>query len=206
MNHYELLAIISGKYAETEIDDKIQKLQEFLTKYGNKTHYLQNMGRRKLAYPIKHIGYGYYILAEFDASPDVLAKLNRDISLSQEILRHLIVSREKVGAPTPFDRKEIVEDRKGRSEIPAELRTIFTDTPAPTAISAPLESVSMITAEQSEVSEASENTLPEVSSTEPSPTAEASADDSDKKKKKVVKTYENLDEKLDKLLSGEDIL
>ena len=207
MKHYELPAMISGRYAETELDDKTKKIEEFLAKHGDKTHYLHNFGRRKLAYPIKNVGYGYYILAEFDSTPESIAKLNRDIALWSDVIRHIIVSRDTIGTPQPLDRKEMIEERKGRSEIPAELR-VFTETPAAEAVNTTIAQpeVSEPVVETAKDTETPIAAAPAPTVIEEIPAAAVEESDQEKKKKKTAKVYENLDEKLDKLLSGEDII
>ncbi|MEK7103309.1 MAG: 30S ribosomal protein S6, partial [Patescibacteria group bacterium] len=45
---------------------------------------------RKLAYPVDHYFYGYYIFSEFDCDPSTVNLINRDLELSNEILRHHI--------------------------------------------------------------------------------------------------------------------
>lgn len=51
-------------------------------------------GRRKLAYPIRHNGQdlteGFYVYTRFSAEPQQIAVIERDIKLTEEIIRHLL--------------------------------------------------------------------------------------------------------------------
>ncbi len=128
MNHYELLTIVSGKFAEGELESVTGKIDDLLKKNGCAIHYTQHMGRRKLAYPIKHLHYGYYVVHEFDGSPEIVKKIDRELGLSADLLRHLITKRDEVGAPKQFHARPEAEART-KSEIPAELRDVFASEP-----------------------------------------------------------------------------
>ncbi|MBI2484406.1 30S ribosomal protein S6 [Candidatus Uhrbacteria bacterium] len=112
MNHYEILAIASGRFADTEINGVIGKIEELLKKYECALHYTQNLERRKLAYPIKHQAYGTYVFAEFDCSVSKMSALDRELRLTPELLRHMIVKRDTVGVPRPLFKDVIIEERR----------------------------------------------------------------------------------------------
>ncbi len=51
-------------------------------------------GRRKLAYTIRHNGKdlneGFYVLQRFQAAPSQIAPIERNIKLTEQIVRHLL--------------------------------------------------------------------------------------------------------------------
>ncbi|MBI4250292.1 30S ribosomal protein S6 [Candidatus Uhrbacteria bacterium] len=112
MNHYEILAIASGRFADTEVGGVIGKIEEILKKYGCTLHYTQNLERRKLAYPIKHQAYGTYVLIEFDSSVSKVSALDRELRLTPELLRHIIIKRDAVGTPRPLFKDTAIEERR----------------------------------------------------------------------------------------------
>ena len=159
MNHYELLAILSGRFAENEIDGVILRMEDVLKKGSAIIHFRQNLDRKHLAYPIKAQQYGYYILVEFDCTGPDLKKIDRLLALSADILRHCILRKKSVGVPKVFDRKptleqeafgktagksvfgsvaDIVESLGEESKAPAPAPVVQQSTPAP-AEPAPLE-------------------------------------------------------------------
>lgn len=109
MNHYELLAIVSGRFAENEIEPEFGKIEALIKKYGGPVHYRQNLDRKRLAYPIEKQMYGYYFLVEFDSEPTTIAKLDRELKLSSEVLRHNLVRRKTVGKPRTQEHKSSLE-------------------------------------------------------------------------------------------------
>lgn len=129
MNHYELLTLVSGRFAENEVESELQKIEAIVKKYDCPIHYRQNLGHKRLAYPIDRELYGYYFLMEFDAEPGSIAKVDRELKLAADVLRHTIVKRKTVGKPKTAERKTSLEqeafgksfDRKtlGFDELPA---------------------------------------------------------------------------------------
>ena len=57
-------------------------------------------GRRRLAYEITHKGEGTYHLLNFDADAETLAELSRILRITDGVMRHLAVRRDR-GQPRP---------------------------------------------------------------------------------------------------------
>lgn len=212
MNHYELLAIISGKYAESEVSDILHATEEIVKKHASAFHYSQNLERKKLAYPILHHSYGTYILMEFDCNPKTIKALEDEIRHTHELIRSTIVRREKVGTPKELERKE-QKTSPYPSTHPAQTPTVaYTHPRVPHYIPAsPVPVVQILSQtplqpslEPSQTKPLSPIDLdtvidspPEVSHTEQ---VTEQVEDSKKKQKKV--TYEELDKKLDEILNN----
>lgn len=93
MKGYELLYIVGTQFTDQEIAGIQSKIDEMLTQVGAKVLKTQNLGKIKLAYPIKKIRHGSYVLSYFDAEPPVIMDLNRRLGLAEEILRHTLLER-----------------------------------------------------------------------------------------------------------------
>ncbi|MDD5109959.1 MAG: 30S ribosomal protein S6 [Patescibacteria group bacterium] len=103
-NRYELTYIVPTKYAEDELGGVIAQVRELVAKHGGKVTFEDNLGKKRLAYPIKQATIGYYLMAHFDLDPANLKALNRDLRLSSDVLRHLVAKRSEVVhkvAPAP---------------------------------------------------------------------------------------------------------
>ena len=83
-----------------EIEKKISALVE---KMEGKIVSSTNLGKIRLAYPIKKIRHGTYVLVYFDAQGDKLKELNRQLSLTDEVLRHTIIDRAEDADPSKFE-------------------------------------------------------------------------------------------------------
>ena len=94
MQKYELLYIVPAKYTEDELKKLTGKVGEIVAKTGGAVTETIVLGKRKLAYPIQHVRYGYYVLVHLDAEKDVVEKLNRTLRLTTELRRHLIIVKD----------------------------------------------------------------------------------------------------------------
>jgi len=56
---------------------------------------IDRWGRRKMAYEINKQREGYYVLMESQIEPQAIKELERNINLSQNILRYLVVRTEE---------------------------------------------------------------------------------------------------------------
>jgi len=91
LRDYELVVIISPEVAEEEIPATLEKINQFIVERGGSIAEVNQWGRRKLAYPIKHFMEGNYILTQFKMEPRLTAELEASLGISEEILRHLLV-------------------------------------------------------------------------------------------------------------------
>lgn len=94
MNQYELLFIVDTRLAEEELS----ALQERITGMigGNKGEIVssETMGVRRLAYPIKKLDEGRYILVIFKADAESITPLDKQLRVLQQIVRFIIVRQE----------------------------------------------------------------------------------------------------------------
>lgn len=88
---YELLYIVPSPFTEKDLPKILNQTKELIEKFGGKVINRENLGNKKLAYPIKHIRRGFYILVYFEMEPQNLKEFNQKLRLSSEILRFLIV-------------------------------------------------------------------------------------------------------------------
>ncbi len=91
MTKYELLYIIPGKYSEGELPPIINNVKELIAKEEGQLASENDLGKKKLAYPIQDSHYGYYILDIFTIEGEKINKIEKALRLMPEILRHQIV-------------------------------------------------------------------------------------------------------------------
>jgi small subunit ribosomal protein S6 len=75
--------------AESEINRILQRA-------GAKVLGLKNWGERKLAYPIGQHKRGLYVLTYFESTPDKIAGIERDVQLSEQTVRVLVLRRDEM--------------------------------------------------------------------------------------------------------------
>ena len=50
---------------------------------------------RKLAYPIQKKNEGYYVVIDFSADTELPKELDRRLRISDNVIRHMIISKEE---------------------------------------------------------------------------------------------------------------
>lgn len=93
MKPYELLYIIPAVMTDEEAATAGVKVTEMIKATGATVVREENLGKLKLAYPIKHQKHGFYMLVQFDADGSVIAKLENDLRLNENVLRHQVTAR-----------------------------------------------------------------------------------------------------------------
>lgn len=137
MTNYELLYIVSNQYTENEVEKIILKINDLIEKAGAQIGYHKNLGKKKLAYPIKKVMHGYYILTQFELDDKAqINNINNAINLDKEIVRGLISIADKYEAKKSQQKKEQIkttkpekskEEQKENKELNDKLEEILHD-------------------------------------------------------------------------------
>lgn len=130
--HYELLYLISNKFSEDEVKPIVEKVNFLILSNQGKITLTEDLGKKKLAFPIKGFRYGYYNLVEFYLAGENLIKVDRALRLMNEILRQQIVIKavktaeqiardqtiaEKIAARNTKEEKEVEEKNKEVNKV-----------------------------------------------------------------------------------------
>ncbi|MCI9287009.1 MAG: 30S ribosomal protein S6 [Clostridia bacterium] len=93
MNKYESVIIISPVVEEEGIKNLITKFSDLINAEG-KVESVEEMGKRKLAYEVKKNKEGYYVLINFEAKPELIAELERNYRITDEVIKFIVVRKE----------------------------------------------------------------------------------------------------------------
>jgi len=94
LRDYELIVVISPEVAEERFEAVLDNIKRFITARGGVVSDVQQWGKRKLAYPIKHHIEGNYVLTQFKMKPESGKELEANLRISEEVLRHLLVKTD----------------------------------------------------------------------------------------------------------------
>lgn len=97
MKKYELLFILPGTLSENEVAPAVEKIKAVVEKNGGKNVKTQDLGKSRIAYPIKHIRYGYFQLFQFEAESKEVLEINNTLRLMSDLLRFNINLKTKEG-------------------------------------------------------------------------------------------------------------
>lgn len=88
---YEAMFIFRPDLEEEAIKELVARFQEIVTSRGGEVTQVNEMGRRRLAYPIQHFREGYYVVLNFNSKPDASEELNRVMRITDSVIRHMII-------------------------------------------------------------------------------------------------------------------
>ncbi len=95
MRDYETLYIINPTLEEEEIKNVVEKFKVLIQNNGGEVTDINEWGKRKLAYTVKEINEGYYVLMHIKAEPVVVQNLERVFKITDEVIRYLITKQEE---------------------------------------------------------------------------------------------------------------
>jgi len=95
VRRYEMVYIIKPDLEEEALEAAIAKVRTLAENNGAEVTKLDKWGKRRLAYEIKHIRDGYYVVMKFNGEPAAAAEIDRVLKISDEILRHIIVREDE---------------------------------------------------------------------------------------------------------------
>jgi len=121
-NQYEAMFLL-GPSGQSEPNTALNLCRQIIERHGGEILALKRWDERKLAYEIEGQKRGTYILSLFRAAGSAVAGIERDVRLSEEILRVLVLradhlSKEEIEAAEP-QRPEPREERSDRWDRPA---------------------------------------------------------------------------------------
>ena len=91
LRDYELVLVFSPEVAEDGLEAAIGRVNQFITDSGSIPPTVEQWGKRRLAYPIKHFMEGSYVLTRFKLKPKLTKELEANLQISEEVLRHLLI-------------------------------------------------------------------------------------------------------------------
>ena len=94
MNKYESVIIINPNVDEAGLKALEEKFTGLINENG-KVESFENQGKKKLAYEVKKNKEGFYILINFEAKPDSIAELERNYRIEDNIMKFIVVRKEK---------------------------------------------------------------------------------------------------------------
>jgi len=134
MTCYETLFVVKPTLTEEEIAATITKVKDILAKEGAELVGTNDMGMRKLAYPVEKHARGYYTVLFYKAEGTIINELERNLKISEDIIKFLSVKYSKNKELAQFDK---LVTAANKSVAPAPEATPVVETPAPEAAPAP---------------------------------------------------------------------
>lgn len=91
MNKYEVTYIVEATLGEDATGALVERFAESVKTNGGEVRQVKPWGKRRLAYEVKGRREGLYVTMHFSATPDGMAEVRRQMSLTDEVLRSMYV-------------------------------------------------------------------------------------------------------------------
>ena len=132
MRPYELMTILAPDVPEDELTPTLDAIGAYITATGGEIVHISRespWGRRRLAYSIRYAGRdvrdGFYTLWYFDAEPQAIANIERELRLNDRVIRYLTIALEKqyvhiIEEPEVEETPGAAVDGEAATEAPVE--------------------------------------------------------------------------------------
>ena len=94
MNKYESVIIINPSVDEDKIKSLVDRFSDLINKNG-KVEKVNTLGKKKLAYEVKKNREGIYVVFYFEAEPTLIAELERNYRITDEVIKFIVVKVEE---------------------------------------------------------------------------------------------------------------
>jgi small subunit ribosomal protein S6 len=90
---YDLTVILKPDLAEDGVTAAAEKVGSWFSASGGEVVSITSAGRKRLAYPIDHLRDGTYVVLQVKTRPDSLGEVERNLKLSEDVLRYMILRK-----------------------------------------------------------------------------------------------------------------
>ena len=94
MRSYELVFIVHPEVDGDDLTAIVERVTSLVERNSGEVTEVNIWGLRRLAYPIQDQWEGQYVLMQLELEPQGVTGLERDLTLVEQVIRHLVVRLE----------------------------------------------------------------------------------------------------------------
>ncbi|WP_394891048.1 30S ribosomal protein S6 [Mesorhizobium sp. AaZ16] len=112
---YEHVFLARQDLSQQQVDALVEHYRDVVSSHGGSIGRVENWGLKSLTYRVKKNRKAYYTLMDLDCPPAALNEMERQMGLSEDVLRFLTVKVEKheEGVSAMMQKREERSDRGG---------------------------------------------------------------------------------------------
>ncbi|CAN5407797.1 30S ribosomal protein S6 [Microbacterium sp.] len=123
MTHqYELMVILNPEIDERQVPAILDKFLKVITTDGGSIDNVDIWGKRRLAYEIQKKNEGVYAVVAFTASSAATQELDRQLKLSEQVMRTKVLRAEEAIALIESERVRAEEKAARKAARPAKIK------------------------------------------------------------------------------------
>jgi small subunit ribosomal protein S6 len=119
-HQYELMVILSPEIDERQVAPNLDKFLKVITNDGGSIDNVDIWGKRRLAYEIQKKTEGIYAVVAFTASSAATQELDRQLKLSEQVMRTKVLRAEEAIALIESERVRAEEKAARKAARPAK--------------------------------------------------------------------------------------
>ena len=94
MNKYELAVVLNVKLEDEERAAAIEKITNYITRFGGTVTNIDEWGKKRLAYEIQKMKEGFYYFIQFDGDSTTPNELESRVRIMEPVIRYLCVRQK----------------------------------------------------------------------------------------------------------------
>jgi small subunit ribosomal protein S6 len=94
MRHYEMMVILDPQLDERTVAPSLDRFLGVVKTQGGRVNKVDVWGKRRLSYEIDKRTEGIYAVVDMSCTPATVAELDRQLSLSESVLRTKVLRRD----------------------------------------------------------------------------------------------------------------
>ncbi|CAA6825755.1 MAG: SSU ribosomal protein S6p [uncultured Sulfurovum sp.] len=120
MNCYETLFVVKPTLTDEETVGEIAKIKDILAREGAELVGTDDMGMRKLAYPVQKNDRGYYTVLFYKSEGTVITELERNLKISENVIKFLTVKYSNTKEMAQFNKLVAASNKAVEAEATTE--------------------------------------------------------------------------------------
>ena len=120
MHQYELMVILDPEIDERTVAPSLERFLNVIRNDGGTIEKVDVWGRRRLAYEINKKAEGIYAVVDFTANPDATIELDRQLKLSEAVMRTKVLRAEEAIAQVAEAAKLSAEKAARKAAAPSK--------------------------------------------------------------------------------------
>ncbi len=127
---YELLFVLPGSLTEEELESKKTELKSVLETNGAADLAMENLGKHRLAYAIKHTKFGWYVNSQFELEEEKAKPIRPVLERFAGLLRYTFRVAPEKKRVYSFAQGALIAPRKARTQ--SRRKPMYTPKPVTT--------------------------------------------------------------------------
>ncbi len=136
MPRYELCYILAAQVSDDQVPTVTKQIKQFVADFGGTEIQEEQLGKKKLSYPIKKTRNGFYVVVEFTMDSRKVNELEAKIrTQTATIIRHLVINIDEHARRSAIDKvvQSTLSKNPEEEEEQAPAKKAPTPRPAPKA-------------------------------------------------------------------------